>query len=234
MEGQCESVEEISKIIGVTNKQVINRAIQYLRLLKIKTAFKSKNEYPRIVICLDISSAKANGTIDFVGANVDVKLLFRFIIIYSFQDKGLKLIKYGKIKYRNEKNTILTILNINQAPNVKTVCIALKLTQSKDVEKNASQILEKLKKNKANLLGEIGHPQNACMAVYQSCKLLSVKVDERKLIDLSRLQRKQWTQLKVLWSPWLENCKILATAAEVPKQNSKKSTNAQTNGIIEK
>lgn len=145
------------------------------------------------------------------------------------QDKGLKLTKYGKIKYRNEKNTILRILDINQAPNVKSICIALKLTTVKDVQKNALLILEKLKKSKANLLGEIDHPQNHCMAVYQSCKSLNVQqVDERKLIDLSRLQRKQWTQLKALWSPWLEERKTVATT-KTTKRNSKCAANSWTN-----
>lgn len=92
-----------------------------------------------------------------------------------------------------------------QPPNIKSICIALELSRIKDVEKNASLFMENLKKSKSNLMGEFGHPQNACMAVYHSCKLLAIKVNERKLITLSRLQRKQWTQLKMLWQPWLNN-----------------------------
>lgn len=66
MEAQNKNVKETSKLIGITNKKVISQAMEYLRLLKIKTNFKTKNEYPRIVICLDISATKANETIDFV------------------------------------------------------------------------------------------------------------------------------------------------------------------------
>lgn len=69
---------------------------------------------------------------------------------------------------------------------------------------NAKQILAKLKTSNVNLLGEISHLQNACMAVHLACKGLGVKVDERKLIDQSRLNRKQWTHLKAMWCPWLE------------------------------
>lgn len=100
-------------------------------------------------------------------------------------------------------------------------------SQIKDIEKNVSLILEKLKKIKANLLGDDRHPQNACMAVYHSCKLLSVTVDERKLIDISRLQRKQWTQLKSLWRPWLDK---IPPPAKTTKRSSQKLTNPQTNG----
>lgn len=74
---------------------------------------------------------------------------------------------------------------------------------------NAKRILAELKKSNVNLLGEISHPQNACMAVHFACKGLGVKVDERKLIDQSRLNPKQWTHLKAIWCPWLE--KIVPT-----------------------
>ncbi|KAG4073005.1 hypothetical protein HA402_009424 [Bradysia odoriphaga] len=184
MEIQIQSVKEISKIIGITKQKVISQAMEYLRFLKTKTNFRTKNELPRIVICLDISATKLYETGNF--------------------DKGRQLIKYGEVKYRNEKNTILHILGLTP-PNIKSVCTALELPRIKDVEKNARLFMDKLKKSKLNLLGEFGHPQNACMAVYYSCKLLAIKVNERRLITLSRLQRKQWTQLKMIWQPWLND-----------------------------
>ncbi len=67
METQNKNVEDISKRIGITNKKVISQAVEYLRLLKIKTNFKgTKSEYPRIVLCLDISAANANEKFNFV------------------------------------------------------------------------------------------------------------------------------------------------------------------------
>ncbi|XP_037033891.1 origin recognition complex subunit 6-like [Bradysia coprophila] len=182
---EIQSVKEISRIIGITKQKVINQAMEYLRLLKTKTNFRTKNELSKIVICLDISATKSDERVNL--------------------DKGRQLIKYGEIKYRNEKNTILHILDLMQPPNIKGICIALELSRIKDVEKNARLFMDKLKKSKLNLLGEFGHPQNVCMAVYHSCKLLAIKVNERKLITLSRLQRKQWTQLKMIWQPWLND-----------------------------
>lgn len=63
---ELKNVKKISKIIGITNKTVINQAMGYLRLLKTKTNFTTINEYPRTVICLDISATKANETIKIV------------------------------------------------------------------------------------------------------------------------------------------------------------------------
>lgn len=66
MEAQIQSVTQISKIIGITNKKVISQAMEYLRLLTIKTDYQTKNELSKIVMCLDISAMKANEKINFV------------------------------------------------------------------------------------------------------------------------------------------------------------------------
>lgn len=66
MESQNRIVKKISNRIGITNKTVIDQALEYLRLLTIKTSLTSINEYPRIVMCLDISATKANETINIV------------------------------------------------------------------------------------------------------------------------------------------------------------------------
>lgn len=76
MEAQNKLANEIATIIGITNKQIINRAMEYLRRLKMKTNFKTKNEYPRIVLCLDISATQANETIDFVRKINNWNLIF--------------------------------------------------------------------------------------------------------------------------------------------------------------
>ncbi len=137
------------------------------------------------------------------------------------------------MKYRNEKNTILRILDLAQAPNIKVICNALQFTRIKDVEKKATQILEKLKKSKSNLLGDIGHPQNPSMAVYYSCQLLKVKVDERKLIALSRLQRKQWTKLKMLWRPTWVDCTDVPIGKAMKETSKSATLTRKTEGIIQ-
>ncbi|KAJ6649222.1 Origin recognition complex subunit 6 [Pseudolycoriella hygida] len=185
-----KSVTEVSKILGISNKKVINEAIDYLTRLRTKATFKTKNELPRIVICLNISANNANEAINI--------------------DKALKLIKYGKVKYCNEKNFLLRILDIEQTQSVESVCNALKLTKVKDVEKTATKLLERLKQSEMNL-GEISHLQNICMAIYQSCKLLKVKVVETQLISWSTLRRNQWTKLKSLWCLLLTERKVEST-----------------------
>lgn len=68
MEVQHKSVKEISKTIGINNRNVIKQAMEYLRLLTVKINFTTTNEYARIVMCLDISATNANEAINFVRA----------------------------------------------------------------------------------------------------------------------------------------------------------------------
>lgn len=73
---QC--VNDIAKLMGITNRKVINQVMEYLRLLKIKTNFRTKNELSRIVICLDISGTKADEKFNVVSTLTEPTMLFSY------------------------------------------------------------------------------------------------------------------------------------------------------------
>lgn len=60
------NVKSVSKIVGISNKKVILQAMEYLRLLEIKSNLKTQNEYTKIVVCLDISATAALATFNLV------------------------------------------------------------------------------------------------------------------------------------------------------------------------
>lgn len=140
------------------------------------------------------------------------------------------MINYRKSKYQKEKNTILRILGKSQETTVQSICVALNnLPRLKEIEKNATRILEKLKRIKGHRLGDMSHPQYRCMAVYKSCKEFGVKVSvahKRKLNDLSLLDPNQWKYLESVWCSWLEEPNIVPPV-DVMDQHSTTATVAR-------
>lgn len=130
------------------------------------------------------------------------------------QETALTYLHYGRAKYRKEKNIIQRILNVNQIADVKSICLSIKVANKKELEENATRILQQYRESKE--LSE-EHPQYDAMAVYQTSKMMKIKINEDKLIDVSHLNRSQWTNLKNIWHRWLEENKI--TLATNPKKN---------------
>lgn len=131
------------------------------------------------------------------------------------QETALSLLSYGKAKYRKEKNIIQRILNVTQVPDVKSICLSIRVANNKELEENSARILNEYKVSK-DLTDS--HPQYDAMAVYQTSKMMKIKVNEEKLIDVSHLKRMQWTNLKNQWHRWLEDNKI--TLKGVQKKRS--------------
>lgn len=125
------------------------------------------------------------------------------------------MLGYGKAKYRKEKHIIQRILNVTQVPDVKSICLSIRVANNAELEKNATRILNEYRASKG--LTD-SHPQYDAMAVYQTSKMMKIKVNEEKLIDVSHLKRMQWTNLKNNWHRWLEENKV--TLKAVPKKRS--------------
>lgn len=125
------------------------------------------------------------------------------------------MLSYGKAKYRKEKNIIQRILNVTQVPDVKSICLSIRVANNKELEDNATRILNDYKVSKEVI---DSHPQYDAMAVYQTSKMMKIKVNEEKLIDVSHLKRMQWTNLKNKWHRWIEENKISLKA--IPKKRS--------------
>lgn len=81
----------------------------------------------------------------------------------------------------------------------------MKVANNKELEENATKILKEYKTSHDIIES---HPQYDAMAVYHTSKMMKIKVNEEKLIDLSHLKRMQWTQLKTQWHRWLEDNKV--------------------------
>lgn len=79
------------------------------------------------------------------------------------------------------------------------------MANNKDLEKYATEFLKQFKLSQ-DISDE--HPQYDAMAVYQTSKMMKIKVNEDKLIDASHLNRAKWTILKNMWQRWSEENKI--------------------------
>lgn len=105
-------------------------------------------------------------------------------------------------------------------PDVKSICLSIRVANTKELEENATRILNEYKVSKE--LAE-SHPQYDAMAVYQTSKMMKIKVNEEKLIDVSHLKRMQWTNLKNQWNRWIEENKVTLKAMP-KKRNAEKGT----------
>ncbi|KAJ6626123.1 Origin recognition complex subunit 6 [Pseudolycoriella hygida] len=178
-------VKDVSKKLDIDDKKVIDKASEHLRLLQVKNSNLQITEYARIVICLDIAASHTDTAFN--------------------QGAAFQLLGYGKEKYRKEKNIILRVLNVNQVHDIRTICQSIKAINSQELEENATKMLKDFKVSKDVT---DAHPQYDAMAVYQTSKMMKIKVNEEKLIDASHLKRMQWTNLKNQWHRWLEENKI--------------------------
>lgn len=125
------------------------------------------------------------------------------------------MLSYARAKYRKEKQIIQRILNVTEVPTVKTICSTIRVADSKTLEEHATRMLAAYRSS--NHLTDF-HPQYDAQAVYQTCKMMKVKVNEEKLIDASNLKRMQWSNLKTKWQRWIEQNKI--TLADNPKKRT--------------
>lgn len=132
------------------------------------------------------------------------------------KETALSVLNYKKAKYRKEKNIIQQVLNVTKMPDVKSICSSIRVANNKELEDKATRILREYKEN--NDL-TVSHPQYDAMAVYQTSKLMKIKVSEEKLIEVSHLKRMQWTLLKTTWNRWFEENKI-KLEANVNKRNA--------------
>lgn len=84
----------------------------------------------------------------------------------------------------------------------------IRVANQKELEERATTMLKEYRAT--NELTD-SHPQYDAMAVYHTSKMMKLKVNEEKLIDVSHLQRMQWSNLKTQWQRWLEVNKIKLT-----------------------
>lgn len=138
---------------------------------------------------------------------------------------ALSLLNIGKAKYRKDKQIIQRILNVTQVPDVKSICSTIRVTKSKELEENATRMLKVYRDTNDAIES---HPQYDAMAVYHTSKMMKIKVNEEKLIEVSHLRRMQWTNLKTKWNRWLEESKFSLDA------NPKKKTgvDGKLDGVV--
>ncbi|KAG4071896.1 hypothetical protein HA402_006057 [Bradysia odoriphaga] len=181
-------VEDVSKKLEIDDRKVINKASEHLRLLNIKSSSLQLTEYAKTVICLDIAATNTNSPFN--------------------QETALALLCYGKARYRKEKNIIQRVLNVTQVPDVRSICSMVRVANQKELEERATKML---KEYRATTDLTDSHPQYDAMAVYHTSKMMKLKVNEDKLIDVSHLKRMQWSHLKTKWQRWLDVNKIKLT-----------------------
>lgn len=61
-ETENKNLNDISKKLEITDTKVINKALEHLRLLKVKSSGLQIGEYAKIVICLDVAASNIDST----------------------------------------------------------------------------------------------------------------------------------------------------------------------------
>ncbi|XP_026477139.1 origin recognition complex subunit 6 [Ctenocephalides felis] len=177
-----EMVHMMAQKLGFEeNTQLINKANELLRLLKLKSLGGNSitlTGLAQAVICLDLASS-------FLGTSFD-------------SDYALKLSGFKKSTYLNSLRTIEKLLDLSKDLTISELCVQLGVTSVKE----KAEIL--LSKYKTSHDCDISHPQYVAMAVYQACRLSKIKLQKSMIVPFSRIKGSQWTMLEKTWTTWVD------------------------------
>lgn len=174
--------------------------------LKCSGIAKTLNDSAKVVLCLDISCELIN--ISFNGS------------------AGIKLAGLKKTSYKNNRNNLIKLLNLNKKLGIPEMTLKLGIT-SNNVEKTAMKILETYKKESFEDT-DLDHPQFVVMSIFQATKIEKVKATKTNFITASNLKPNQWNLLEKTWDKWTVN------VGKSNKENVKSAAAEESAGKDEK
>lgn len=195
--------------LGIYSPKVISKASELNRLLEVKASsqafrFLNVTAAAQVVICLEFAAQISNIPID--------------------KNEAIKLSGLKKRIYQNCHHALGNILDVRSAANIPDLGIQFGCLQAVQLAESILQrYRDSLQAKYAFSQIDISKPVYTVVAFYTACRILKVKVDKQKLMELSREQ-------KMTILPLMEEMNKIASEIPVsaPKKCKRKADSIET------
>ncbi|KAK8730039.1 hypothetical protein OTU49_008432 [Cherax quadricarinatus] len=200
---ECMVLHSLAGKLGLTSAATLRKAEELIRLLAVQGGSRlSLSMSCKAVICLEMAAA-------LTGASVDKNLVIKL--------SGLK-----RPQYVGKSQTVSRLLNVSPTVSVADLCVTHSATAATDL---ARRVLTQYEASMSGNQGvDVSLPVYQTAAVLASCKVMKIKVDQRRLFESSCSKRAMYQRLVEV---------MTKIAQEIHKLKAGKGENKRTRTLMD-